>query len=74
MTRITMTDVQRIAEYVLDAQQLLVGVADLERHIADILGVPPEGAAYDAISDLVAGVGTLETVLAQLGITVDEAR
>lgn len=73
MTRITLTDVQKIAEYVLDAQQLLVGVADLERHIADTLGVPPEGAAHDVISDLVAGVGTLETVLAQLGITVDEA-
>ena len=70
--KLSSTHAERLqgADWILDARQLLVGVTDLERHIATVLGVAAE---EEAITDAIAvPTCTVDDVLETLGIAVSE--
>jgi hypothetical protein len=68
-TTITPAERLRVAEWMLDAQQLLAGVDDLERHIATMLGFGPDDDR-DAITDAISVPMGVDQLLADLHIGV----
>jgi hypothetical protein len=68
-TTITHAERLRVAEWLLDAQQLLAGVATLEGQIAKALGFGPDDTR-DPITDAVSVPWTVDQLLADLHITI----
>jgi hypothetical protein len=70
-TTITHAERLRVAEWLLDAQQLLAGVATLEGQIARTLGFGPEDPC-DPITDAVSVPWTVDQLLADLHIGIQD--
>lgn len=70
---ITHTERLRLTELLRDAQQRLAGVDDIQRRIALMLGMTSmDDACWDAITDAVGGVLTVDALLSMLTIGVEE--
>lgn len=70
-TSITHAERLRVAEWILDARQLLIGVENIERHIAATLGFTAADNA-DLITDAIGTTMTIDHLLSLLEIAVDE--
>lgn len=74
---ITHADRLQVADWLLEGRELLIGVKNLEGHIAITFGIsgadPQATLLADIITDAIAiPTTTIDDLLAQLGIRVDE--
>jgi hypothetical protein len=70
-TTITHAERLRVAEWMLDAQQLLAGVETLEGQIAKTLGFGPDDSR-DPITDAISVPLTVDQLLADLHIGIQD--